>query len=76
MKLADESQMLLNIIDKQNSRLSKINNQILSLVPNHKEEMNFVETEEKSIDKDEDSEDSKEFSVNETSSNTRRKRSG
>lgn len=33
-KLADESQQLLHMIDKQNSRLAKINTQISQLVPN------------------------------------------
>lgn len=33
LKLIDESQQLLSIIDKQNSRLARINNQISSLVP-------------------------------------------
>ena len=33
MKLIDESQQLLNIIDKQSDRLSKINTQISQLVP-------------------------------------------
>lgn len=53
IKLFDESQQLLSIIDKQNSRLARINNQISQLVPNkiemilEKEELsessNFVE---------------------------------
>lgn len=34
IKLFDESQQLLSIIDKQNSRLARINNQISQLVPN------------------------------------------
>jgi hypothetical protein len=46
IKLFDESQQLLSIIDKQNSRLARINNQISQLVPN-KVEM-IVERDEPS----------------------------
>ena len=47
IKLFDESHQLLSIIDKQNSRLARINNQISQLVPNNRIEM-ILEKEEPS----------------------------
>ena len=46
LKLIDESKYLLDIIDKQNSRLSKINNQISQLVPNSIEISEHKDNEE------------------------------